>query len=49
MYLFKCMCVCLQARLQEFKAAGHDVDLEFMEESLIALQGKSWVCGILAW
>ncbi|KTF93962.1 hypothetical protein cypCar_00010294 [Cyprinus carpio] len=29
------------ARLQEFKAAGHDVDLEFMEESLIALQGPS--------
>uniref|UniRef100_A0A9J8D8M1 Aminomethyltransferase n=1 Tax=Cyprinus carpio carpio TaxID=630221 RepID=A0A9J8D8M1_CYPCA len=31
----------MQARLQEFKAAGHDVDLEFMEESLIALQGPS--------
>lgn len=29
------------ARLQEFKSAGHDVDLEFMEESLIALQGPS--------
>ncbi|XP_026106513.1 aminomethyltransferase, mitochondrial-like [Carassius auratus] len=31
----------IQARLQEFKAAGHDVELEFMEESLIALQGPS--------
>ncbi|KAL7884764.1 hypothetical protein AOLI_G00075340 [Acnodon oligacanthus] len=31
----------LQAKLQEFKAAGHDVDLEYMEESLIALQGPS--------
>uniref|UniRef100_A0A671PHE0 Aminomethyltransferase n=1 Tax=Sinocyclocheilus anshuiensis TaxID=1608454 RepID=A0A671PHE0_9TELE len=31
----------MQARLQEFKAAGHDVDLEFMDESLIALQGPS--------
>ncbi|XP_059378665.1 aminomethyltransferase, mitochondrial-like [Carassius carassius] len=31
----------MQARLQEFKAAGHDVDLEFMEESLLALQGPS--------
>ncbi|KAK9970482.1 hypothetical protein ABG768_026425 [Culter alburnus] len=31
----------MQARLQEFKSAGHDVDLEFMEESLIALQGPS--------
>ncbi|KAG1973781.1 aminomethyltransferase, mitochondrial [Pimephales promelas] len=31
----------MQAILQEFKSAGHDVDLEFMEESLIALQGPS--------
>lgn len=31
----------MQAKLQEFKSAGHDVDLEFMEESLIALQGPS--------
>ncbi|XP_031422628.1 aminomethyltransferase, mitochondrial [Clupea harengus] len=31
----------MKARLQEFKAAGHDVDLEFLEESLIALQGPS--------
>uniref|UniRef100_A0A3B4E5C5 Aminomethyltransferase n=1 Tax=Pygocentrus nattereri TaxID=42514 RepID=A0A3B4E5C5_PYGNA len=31
----------MQAKLQEFKAAGHDVDLEYMEESLIALQGPS--------
>lgn len=27
--------------MHEFKSAGHDVDLEFMEESLIAVQGKS--------
>lgn len=27
--------------MHEFKSAGHDVHLEFMEESLIALQGKS--------
>ncbi|KAL6459108.1 hypothetical protein MHYP_G00325800 [Metynnis hypsauchen] len=31
----------MQAKLQEFKAAGHDVDLQYMEESLIALQGPS--------
>ncbi|KAI4883094.1 hypothetical protein NFI96_011972 [Prochilodus magdalenae] len=31
----------MQAKLQEFKAAGHDVDLEYLEESLIALQGPS--------
>ncbi|XP_056116868.1 aminomethyltransferase, mitochondrial [Rhinichthys klamathensis goyatoka] len=31
----------MQAILQEFKSAGHDVNLEFMEESLIALQGPS--------
>uniref|UniRef100_A0A8B9KP45 Aminomethyltransferase n=1 Tax=Astyanax mexicanus TaxID=7994 RepID=A0A8B9KP45_ASTMX len=31
----------MQARLREFKAAGHDVDLEYLEESLIALQGPS--------
>lgn len=31
----------MKARLQEFKAAGHDVELEFLEESLIALQGPS--------
>uniref|UniRef100_A0A3B3R8F5 Aminomethyltransferase, mitochondrial n=1 Tax=Paramormyrops kingsleyae TaxID=1676925 RepID=A0A3B3R8F5_9TELE len=30
-----------QAKLNEFKAAGHDVDLEFLNESLIALQGPS--------
>lgn len=38
-----CVCVCvfyLQARLAEFKAAGFDVDLEFLDEALIALQGK---------
>lgn len=35
------MCVfCLQAKLAEFKAAGFDVDLEFLEDAaLIALQG----------
>ncbi|KAL2103871.1 hypothetical protein ACEWY4_000739 [Coilia grayii] len=31
----------MKARLQEVKAAGHDVDLEFLEESLVALQGPS--------
>ncbi|XP_066500322.1 aminomethyltransferase, mitochondrial [Hoplias malabaricus] len=31
----------MQAKLQEFKSAGHDVNLEYMEESLIALQGPS--------
>ncbi|XP_051509096.1 aminomethyltransferase, mitochondrial [Myxocyprinus asiaticus] len=31
----------MQDRLQELKSAGHDVDLELMEESLIALQGPS--------
>ena len=35
------MRVALQAKLAEFKAAGHDVDLEFLEESLIAVQGKA--------
>ncbi|XP_067096394.1 aminomethyltransferase, mitochondrial [Osmerus mordax] len=31
----------MKAKLAEFKAAGHDVDLEFLEESLIAVQGPS--------
>nr|XP_023676787.1 aminomethyltransferase, mitochondrial [Paramormyrops kingsleyae] len=31
----------MKAKLNEFKAAGHDVDLEFLNESLIALQGPS--------
>lgn len=31
----------MKAKLAEFKAAGHNVDLEFLEESLIALQGPS--------
>ncbi|XP_028824334.1 aminomethyltransferase, mitochondrial-like isoform X2 [Denticeps clupeoides] len=33
----------MKERLQEFKAAGHDVDVEFLEDSLIALQGPSMV------
>lgn len=31
----------MEARLKEFKAAGHDVDMEYLEESLIAVQGPS--------
>ncbi|XP_030640460.1 aminomethyltransferase, mitochondrial [Chanos chanos] len=31
----------MKAKLQEFKASGHDVELEFLEESLIALQGPT--------
>ncbi|KAF7695499.1 aminomethyltransferase, mitochondrial [Silurus meridionalis] len=31
----------MEAKLQEFKAAGHVVDLEYLEESLIAIQGPS--------
>uniref|UniRef100_A0A8C9Y0Z8 Aminomethyltransferase n=1 Tax=Sander lucioperca TaxID=283035 RepID=A0A8C9Y0Z8_SANLU len=31
----------MKARLAEFKAAGFDVDLEFLDEALIALQGPS--------
>uniref|UniRef100_W5UK06 Aminomethyltransferase n=1 Tax=Ictalurus punctatus TaxID=7998 RepID=W5UK06_ICTPU len=31
----------MEAKLQEFKAAGHAVDLEYLEESLIAIQGPS--------
>ncbi|XP_055746973.1 aminomethyltransferase, mitochondrial-like [Salvelinus fontinalis] len=30
----------MKARMAEFKAAGHDVDLEFLEERLIDVQGK---------
>ncbi|KAJ8015928.1 hypothetical protein DPEC_G00001790 [Dallia pectoralis] len=30
----------MKAKLAEFKAAGHNVDLEFLEECLIAVQGK---------
>uniref|UniRef100_A0AAY4CL68 Aminomethyltransferase, mitochondrial n=1 Tax=Denticeps clupeoides TaxID=299321 RepID=A0AAY4CL68_9TELE len=30
-------------KVREFKAAGHDVDVEFLEDSLIALQGPSMV------
>lgn len=38
-----CACVChLQAKLAEFKAAGFDVDLEFLDAALIALQGKTF-------
>ncbi|XP_026863396.1 aminomethyltransferase, mitochondrial isoform X1 [Electrophorus electricus] len=36
----------MKAKLQEFKVAGHDVDLEYLEESLIALQGPS-MAGVL--
>lgn len=32
----------LQAKLAEFKAAGFDVDLEFLDAALIALQGKTF-------
>lgn len=36
-------CVChLQAKLAQFKAAGFDVDLEFLDAALIALQGKTF-------
>lgn len=41
----ECVCarVChLQAKLAEFKAAGFDVDLEFLDAALIALQGKTF-------
>ncbi|XP_069045647.1 aminomethyltransferase, mitochondrial [Lepisosteus oculatus] len=31
----------MQDKLKEFKAAGHDVDLEFLDDGLIALQGPS--------
>ncbi|KAL4655391.1 aminomethyltransferase, mitochondrial isoform X1 [Arapaima gigas] len=31
----------MEAKMKEFKAAGYDVDLEFLDESLIALQGPS--------
>ncbi|TNN61815.1 Aminomethyltransferase, mitochondrial [Liparis tanakae] len=31
----------MKARLAEFKAAGFDVDLEFLDEALIAVQGPS--------
>ncbi|XP_051915478.1 aminomethyltransferase, mitochondrial [Hippocampus zosterae] len=31
----------MKARLAEFKASGSDVDLEFLDEALIALQGPS--------
>lgn len=31
----------MEAKLKEFKAAGHDVDMEYLDESLIALQGPS--------
>ncbi|KAJ8257534.1 hypothetical protein GJAV_G00186620 [Gymnothorax javanicus] len=31
----------METKLKEFKAAGHDADLEYLEESLIALQGPS--------
>lgn len=31
----------MKSRLAEFKAAGHDVDLEFLDQALIALQGPS--------
>lgn len=33
----------LQAKLAEFKAAGFDVDLEFLDAALIALQGNTFV------
>ncbi|GAA6229692.1 aminomethyltransferase, mitochondrial [Lates japonicus] len=36
----------MKARLAEFKAAGCDVDLEFLDEALIALQGPS-MSGVL--
>jgi len=35
--------LCPQARLAEFKAAGFDVDLEFLDEALIAVQGKTFL------
>ncbi|TSO77723.1 Aminomethyltransferase, mitochondrial [Bagarius yarrelli] len=31
----------MEAKLQEFKSVGHDADLEYLEESLIAIQGPS--------
>uniref|UniRef100_A0A8C4XII0 Aminomethyltransferase n=1 Tax=Erpetoichthys calabaricus TaxID=27687 RepID=A0A8C4XII0_ERPCA len=31
----------MQAKLREFKAAGHDADLEFLDYALIALQGPA--------
>ncbi|GAA6106439.1 aminomethyltransferase, mitochondrial [Tachysurus ichikawai] len=31
----------MEAKLKEFKSAGHSVDLEYMGESLIAIQGPS--------
>lgn len=40
------MCVgvfCFQARLAEFKYAGSDVDLEFLDCALIAVQGRIFV------
>lgn len=40
------MCVgvfCFQARLAEFKYAGFDVDLEFLDCALIAVQGRIFV------
>lgn len=37
------VCVChLQAKLAQFKAAGFDVDLEFLDAALIALQGNTF-------
>ncbi|XP_036389768.1 aminomethyltransferase, mitochondrial [Megalops cyprinoides] len=33
----------MEAKLKEFKAAGHDADLEYLDESLIAVQGPSMV------
>lgn len=37
------VCVCrLQAKLAEFKAAGFNVDLEFLDAALIALQGNTF-------
>lgn len=35
-----CFLCHLQAKLAEFKAAGFDVDLEFLDAALIALQGN---------
>ncbi|KAI1892919.1 hypothetical protein AGOR_G00138470 [Albula goreensis] len=31
----------MEAKMKEFKAAGHDADMEYLDESLIALQGPS--------
>ncbi|XP_072305479.1 aminomethyltransferase, mitochondrial [Eucyclogobius newberryi] len=34
----------MKAKLSEFKAAGFDVDLEFLDDALIAVQGPSMSC-----